>query len=58
MNHLETGKASGATPVHVLLVEDSQMDVLLLKALLAKDRDTFVIHTAGSMAAAISHDDR
>jgi len=53
MNHLETGKAASATPFHVLLVEDSQMDVLLLKALLAKDRDTFVIHTADSMRAAI-----
>ncbi len=46
-------EASSETAVHVLLVEDSRVDVLILERLLSKDCEAFVVHTAGSMRAAI-----
>jgi len=53
MNHSEPGAVSGDASVHVLLIEDNQVDALLLECLLSADRDAFVIHKEGSMRAAL-----
>ena len=53
MNHLEAGEASRDAAVSVLLIEDSPLDALLLESLLVKDSHAFVLHTAGSLRAAI-----
>jgi len=51
----ESGDTSAAAPVQVLLIEDSAFDVQVLLAYLSKDRDAFVIHTAGTVGAAVEH---
>ena len=53
MSSKNAAEVSGETAVHVLLVEDSRVDVLILEHLLSEDREAFVVHTAGSMRDAI-----
>jgi signal transduction histidine kinase len=53
MNPSKIGESAGDTSIDVLLIEDSQIDIAILRHLLSKERDAFVIHTAGTMRAAI-----
>src|SRR5712671_1526540 len=53
MNSQNAPAPGGENAVHVLLIEDSRVDVMILERLLSEDREAFSFHTAGSMEDAI-----